>query len=262
MDKPEALKKLIQRYGSRFSRWFFTERSLNNPAVRWAYLVSYGQFKSVFERKEIAMLKSFIKSGSTVLDIGANVGWTAKCFAQAVGPEGKVLAFEPDPVVRKLGLFNTRNLKNVAWFPLALGAKEEETVFYQNLSNRADNRLHPDIATMPQFKRICVSMKSLSQLATQEPEQVKNVSFVKMDVQGSEAGVFEGMRAWLLDLKSKPVIVFEWWPYGLAKAGSTPKSVLDLVADLGYHIPDNCAQTVNRADETDFYENGILIPKS
>lgn len=44
-----------------------------------------------------AWIRAMIKPGMTVMDVGANEGWTTCVFAQAVGPAGRVIAFEPDP---------------------------------------------------------------------------------------------------------------------------------------------------------------------
>ena len=130
----ERIKAIIQTIGSVFSRVAFTERTLSHPSVRYCYKALYDTFKWLFERKEMKYLSGLARSGSTVMDIGANVGWTVACFSEAVGREGRVLAFEPDPVARNIGKSRTRNMANVAWFPYAIGATEGTIVFFQNLS--------------------------------------------------------------------------------------------------------------------------------
>src|SRR5215471_2097686 len=49
------------------------------------------------EVKEQLLVRSLVKPGMTVFDIGANVGKYTKLFSQLVGPRGRVFAFEPDP---------------------------------------------------------------------------------------------------------------------------------------------------------------------
>jgi precorrin-6B methylase 2 len=40
-----------------------------------------------------------MKSGGTVVDVGANVGSFSRLAAEAVGPSGRVVAIEPIPLV-------------------------------------------------------------------------------------------------------------------------------------------------------------------
>ena len=42
-------------------------------------------------------LKDRMKPGARALDIGTGSGYVAACFAEMVGKEGKVIAFEPNP---------------------------------------------------------------------------------------------------------------------------------------------------------------------
>lgn len=46
---------------------------------------------------EIELLLGFIRSGDTVVDVGANIGTHTVTFAAIVGHAGSVLAFEPQP---------------------------------------------------------------------------------------------------------------------------------------------------------------------
>src|SRR4029450_5426216 len=51
--------------------------------VSWAY--------------ETAYLEPFAEPGDTVVDVGANYGYTASYFASECGPDGFVLSVEPEP---------------------------------------------------------------------------------------------------------------------------------------------------------------------
>jgi len=238
MRLSEWVKNAIQKYGAGFSRVVFTERNLESNSARWCYIRMYDVFKWLFERQEMREIAALARKGSTVLDMGANTGWTAMHFARAVGPSGRVLAFEPDPVARGIGQYRTKDMANIVWFPCALGGDDGELIFHQNLSNRADNRVVNDPETMLDTKEITVPVRSLSSLADDLPELFKDVSLIKMDVQGYEDYVLSGMAAWLRGLPDRPILTFEWWPYGLKKAGTEPFGLLSRLSSLGYRVPE------------------------
>src|SRR5258708_21501632 len=59
---------------------------------------------NIYERQTKAALRRLVSPGSLVLDIGANIGAHTLDLAQLVGPNGRVIAFEPtDYAFRKLG---------------------------------------------------------------------------------------------------------------------------------------------------------------
>ena len=52
---------------------------------------------NAYEHKFHSALLAAIKPGDNVWDVGANVGFYTQLFADVVGPDGKVIAFEPSP---------------------------------------------------------------------------------------------------------------------------------------------------------------------
>ncbi len=64
-----------------------------DPVWRWIG-------KGVREPGVLKFAREHIGKGSTVFDIGAHVGEWALLFSDLVGPSGRVVAFEPDPVAR------------------------------------------------------------------------------------------------------------------------------------------------------------------
>lgn len=54
-----------------------------------------------FDPVELAFISENLPRGGTFLDIGANVGFFSIVAAQAAGPEGTVLAVEPNPPVHR-----------------------------------------------------------------------------------------------------------------------------------------------------------------
>lgn len=85
-------------------------------------LLFYGEYCEA----ELNFLKHFIKSGDTVIDVGANIGAFSIPFAQHVGAQGRVIAIEPQPLVfhclQQNGKMNACN--NITYHQLGAGAFE------------------------------------------------------------------------------------------------------------------------------------------
>jgi FkbM family methyltransferase len=64
-----------------------------DPVWRWTE-------KGVREPGVLKFVQDRIGEGSTVIDVGAHLGEWSLLFSELVGPSGRVVAFEPDPVAR------------------------------------------------------------------------------------------------------------------------------------------------------------------
>jgi len=62
-----------------------------DPVWRWIS-------RDIRERDVLRFARDRISPGNTVFDVGAHVGEWALLFSELVGPSGRVVAFEPDPV--------------------------------------------------------------------------------------------------------------------------------------------------------------------
>src|SRR5688572_28418270 len=58
---------------------------------------SHGVWLGTYERENVQTLRTLVRSGMTVWDVGANVGAMTLILSRLVGPTGGVLAFEPGP---------------------------------------------------------------------------------------------------------------------------------------------------------------------
>lgn len=70
-----------------------------------------------------ALLAS-IRTGDVIWDIGANIGYYTRKFAEATGADGKVFAFEPFPTTVSRLIGEVGELANVTVHPIALGSEE------------------------------------------------------------------------------------------------------------------------------------------
>jgi FkbM family methyltransferase len=66
-----------------------------DPRTRW-------QFSGCYDPGAVARLRTLVQSGDVIWNVGANVGVYVLQLAQLVGPTGRVVAFEPNPVAADL----------------------------------------------------------------------------------------------------------------------------------------------------------------
>lgn len=178
-----------------------------------------------FEPDELAFLRSRLRPGMTVVDVGANVGLHAVTAARLVGPTGRVVAFEPDP--HNLSLLR-RNAARLPWVdvrPAAASDRPGRLALYRSDTNFGDHRLTPGDG------RGVVSVEA--QPLDAALSGLGRVDLLKLDVQGHEARVFAGMAR---RLESDPprTVLMEYWPLGVREAGDDPGALLDLLAGAGY----------------------------
>jgi FkbM family methyltransferase len=178
--------------------------------------------------EEGRLLGGLVAPGATVVDVGANLGLYTALLARAAGPAGRVYAFEPEPTLYRALCANCRRngLANVTPRNCALGRQAGRVAFYRSPLNSGDNRLGP----VGGDSGLEVEMAPLD-AALPQPR----VDFIKMDVQGYELQVLEGMER-VFAASPNLEIYFEYWPAGLRAAGTRPEALLEHLADRGYRL--------------------------
>lgn len=144
--------------------------------------------KREFESTDYLLESKIIKEGDTVLDIGGNIGYYALLESRLVGKSGLVYALEPVRSNLKLLKKNLslNNVNNIKCYKLAAG--NENKVSKINVSRKGNissfSREH-------NIKRreICNMVKIDTFL-----EDKKCPNFVRMDVEGFEWAIIEGMK--------------------------------------------------------------------
>ncbi len=184
-----------------------------------------------FEAFETEVLRDAIRPGDTVLDIGANIGYYTLQFAQLVGDEGRVFAFEPDPRNFELLQRNVRQnrYQNVTLVHAAATSSAKTVRLYQNAINRGDHRTY-DSSEGRQW--VDVDGVVLDEFFANVDG---TIDFIKMDIQGSEASALGGMKT-LLQKNPGVQLVTEFWPRGLHLSGDEPRAFLQTLLDVGFEI--------------------------
>lgn len=163
-----------------------------------------------FEKATWAEFK--LQYGDVFLDVGANIGWYSLNAAKIVGNEGEVLAFEPETENYLLLKENIRlnNFKNVAAFNLAAWNENGEL----NLILSSDSTLHTLNENFARQRSASYySNQHTLKCTTRRLDDVlkdyhlKHLDWVKIDVEGAEIEVLEGLSKTLQE--TRPIIIIE-----------------------------------------------------
>ena len=179
-------------------------------------------------------LRTHVRPGMHVVDIGANQGLYSLLLARLTGAAGKVWAFEPDDLLYE-ALERNVMLNGVGTIQArhaALGAQAGTMILHRSLLNSGDNRLSTKDGEAALRERVSVRVERLDHALAGE-----RVDFIKIDVQGWEMEVFRGMQGLLDEPRNAAMTVyFEFWPQGLRDAGSDPLEPLRFFVANGFSV--------------------------
>lgn len=163
------------------------------------------------------LLTRWLSSGHRVLDVGANLGYYALLFARAVGPDGIVECFEPEPQnVETLteNIRANRLMERVRIHPVAVGETSG--------SVRLDPGLNGVVNERGTLKVAVVRLDDLDDLRD------RPVDLLKIDVEGYEGPVLRGAARLLA--RDRPSLFVEIHPELIGPPDDAPKIVAMLRA--------------------------------
>jgi len=156
------------------------------------HLTFFGQSEIRYEESSVYFIRQFINKESIVFDIGTNIGQFMLIFA-SLASTGKVVCMEPDTKNYGFATFNKaiNNLENVKIENLGVGANEESLTFYQDSLTGGRRG-----SFKKKFVRDSYTGAELTIRTTTVAELIGKYGipdFVKIDVEGFEAEVVEGI---------------------------------------------------------------------
>jgi FkbM family methyltransferase len=185
----------------------------------------------VEEAREGYMAQLFVEAvrpGMTVLDVGAHLGYFTLQAARRVGPAGRVLAAEPNPNTLP---FLRANIEangvadRVTIVERALGAAPGRAEFYVSPAGDTSS-LHAagQAAHTPTSVEVTTADAALGDVV---------LDVVKMDVEGGEVDVLDGMRETLARAAPGLVLFAECNGEALARAGRSADELMARLRALG-----------------------------
>lgn len=164
------------------------------------------------------LFAKYIRTGSTVLDVGGHVGSHSIFCSERVGPSGRVYTFEPQAKMFAELLVNLdlNQCRNVTPYRCGLGAQAMDAKILQpNRANEGHSLITPSGTEQ-------VRIKPLDQF------DLRDISFIKIDVEGYEYEVLQGGRETIL--RERPVMVIEIFQ------GPRYATTMSYLNELGYDV--------------------------
>jgi FkbM family methyltransferase len=149
----------------------------------------------------LPLIQKYVKPNTTVIDAGAHIGTHTLTLSRAVGPQGEVIAFEPQPKTFCELFMNAQlnGASNIRCFWGALGDKPGEI----KLPN-----FHPQVEVIYLFDpNTFGDSGNIAPMIALDSLNLTNVSFLKVDVDGCDDIFLDGARETIL--RNRPIMVME-----------------------------------------------------
>jgi FkbM family methyltransferase len=180
-----------------------------------------------------------VKPGMHIVEVGANVGYYTLLACSLVGPTGRVTAFEANPASvaltrRSLLVNGFRDRATITGMAIidAPGA----VVLHRLDQRQGDSSIFDFSDEQLAFAgdrvtKLEVPATSLDAFF----EKDDPIDLIRMDVEGAEPLVFDGMRH-ILERNPRIQIMLEFFPERIQRSGRQPAKFLESIKGMGFRI--------------------------
>lgn len=215
-------------------------------------------FFGVWEPAVTQLYRSVLREGDVVVDVGANVGAHALLASRLVGPSGRVHAIEASPwiferLLRNVAINGADNIRtyNVA----ATDVPGPVTVFLADATNVGGTTIvAAEAAVRGAHREASVEGRPLPDIVT--PNELRAARLLKIDVEGAEWLVLNGMLDILPSLRPDIHVLVEVEPAAPANFGTSLDVFLGHFAAAGF----TAFQIPNSYDPRDYICPGSIAP--
>lgn len=174
------------------------------------------------------VMRACIRPDSTVVDVGANVGYFSLLAASIVGDEGRVVCIEPSHrnLIRLCENLWMNRCRNVFVLSLAAGVGNGCAAVAFPTYNNAGAASLRKVNSVQEQKTFVVALDDVFEAHSIVPD------FIKLDVEGFELQVLTGLERTLQ--KFSPVLVCELTDSFLRDLGQSAAELLIYMERLGY----------------------------
>ncbi len=200
--------------------------------IRWLLHFGKTKFKHK-ERQQCFALASHVPSGSTIYDIGANVGKFTKEFAAAHNGQTRVVAFEPGEYCLSILNRVAGRMDNVEVVEAGVAEFDGEDELKTPIKDSGLMRIGlAQVGGTIDHEHIASPIKLISLDSYRQQNASGPVHLMKIDVEGGELGVLKGASETLKTCK--PVLFIEIDAKMTKRYGHEPEAVFSLLRGHGY----------------------------
>lgn len=209
---PRRINGMVFRFPARWSRYFEKD----------------------YEQENLSFLRTVIRSGDTILDVGAHLGLMSLSCSKLAGQGGKVYSFEPSPTtfsqLKKMLSLN-RGGAPVDARQMAVGLQNGPISFYESDDEGSNSN---SLVQKHDLKRKPVTVPCISIDQFTEENCPEQLHVIKIDAEGVELDVLKGAEQTLR--KHRPFLVLAIHPRLIQNYGQRTEDIYTFIKNLNYRV--------------------------
>lgn len=216
-----------------------TRRTINGVTFEFDFSFDpeiKNMFTGSYEVETTEALKRFLKEGDTFIDVGANIGYISAMGLGIVGSQGSVHSFEPVPrYAHKLkNIIDDNPGYNLRINEIALGNRSGSVqIAVSDFGNIGWNSALPGIVPDSNvMEYVDVPLMRLDSYL--EANHLDKVSLIKIDAEGFEFPILEGLSNYFTRTADRPVIICEITYAAFELLNRSPADMNDYMRGFGY----------------------------
>lgn len=191
-----------------------------------------------YNRRMVVLFDRMLKTGMTVIDVGANIGEISMTTAKRVGHTGRVIAFEPvDAIANQLEANASRNHLNQITVVRAdlSNAPADNVPVYASCGQAISDDENGGLGTLfggkeggPELQRIPITTLDI----WLDVHPIDRIDLIKIDIEGAELPCLLGAENALR--RFRPALIVEIQDSTATTAGYAASDILAFLSGLGY----------------------------
>jgi FkbM family methyltransferase len=176
-----------------------------------------------------------LRSGMNIIEIGSNVGYYSLIISSKIGNTGRLFAFEANPDIYQILLDNIEinGFYNRVTVEKKAVIDKVEKIAFQKLTKAATSK----VVEYSKVNQDSEELEIIKVDATSLDQYFNNkdikIDLIKMDAEGSEPRIFEGMKNLIIN-NANLTIICELNPPLISAASVDPQKFLEKIQSYGF----------------------------